>query len=102
MVPGRWLLVPLYHLFGSEELSIQAAGIAALAAGPYLALGPRDAELLNASPGDLVELLSGGIRLQCRVAILPGLRTGMAGYPAGVLPLGGMNGPVFGSIVKGS
>ncbi|MBS1125639.1 MAG: NADH-quinone oxidoreductase, chain, partial [Nitrospirae bacterium] len=100
--PGTWLLVPLYHLFGSEELSAQAAGIAALAAGPYLALGPRDAELLNASPGDLVELLSGGTRLQCRVAILPDLRPGMAGYPAGVLPLGGMNGPAFGSIVKRS
>ncbi|NTW67440.1 MAG: NADH-quinone oxidoreductase subunit NuoG, partial [Nitrospirae bacterium] len=100
--PGTWLLVPLYHLFGSEELSVQAAGIAALAAGPYLALGPRDAELLNAFPGDLVELLSGGTRLQCRVAILPGLRPGLAGYPAGVLHLGGMNGPAFGSIVKRS
>ncbi|NTW59962.1 MAG: hypothetical protein HGA43_12450, partial [Nitrospirae bacterium] len=44
----------------------------------------------------------GGTRLQCRVAILPGLRPGLAGYPAGVLHLGGMNGPAFGSIVKRS
>jgi NADH-quinone oxidoreductase subunit G len=100
--PGTWLLVPLYHLFGSEELSVQAAGIAALAAGPYLSLGPRDAELLNVSPGYPVELLSGGTRIQCRVAILPGLRPGMAGYPAGVLPLGRMSNPAFGSIVKRS
>ncbi len=100
--PGTWLLVPLYHLFGSEELSVHAPGIAALAAGPYLALGLRDAELLNAHSGDLVELLSGGRRLRCRVAVLPGLRTGVAGVPAGVLPLGGMNGPAFGSISKGS
>jgi NADH-quinone oxidoreductase subunit G len=100
--PGTWLLVPLYHLFGSEELSVQAPGIAALAAGPYLALGPRDADQLKASPGDLVELLSGGTRLSCRVAIVPGLRPGLAGLPSGVLPLRGMNGPMFGSIVKGS
>ena len=100
--PGTWLLVPLYHLFGSEELSVQAAGIASLTAKPYLALGPRDAELVNASPGDLVELVSGSTRLQCRLAILPGLRPGMAGYPAGILPLGGMDGATFGSIVKRS
>mgnify|MGYP006267677433 CR=1 FL=1 len=100
--PGTWLLVPLYHLFGSEELSVHAPGIASLAAGPYLALGPRDAELLNVSPGDRVELLSGGTRFRCRVAIEAGLRPGIAGFPAGVLPLSGMNGPAFGSIVKGS
>ncbi len=100
--PGTWLLVPLYHLFGSEELSIHAPGIVSLAAGPYLALGPFDAEQLNASPGDLVDLLSEGTRLRCRVAIVPGLRPGLAGFPSGVLPLRGTNGPVFGSIVKGS
>ena len=101
--PGRWLLAPLYHLFGSEELSEQASGVAALAARPYLALGRRDAELLGVSPEDLVELsLDDGTRLQCRLAILPGLQTGTAGFPAGIIPIRGKNGPAFGSIVKRS
>ena len=38
--PSRddWLLVPLYHVFGSEELSFSSPGIAELAPKPYVAL----------------------------------------------------------------
>ncbi len=96
---GTWLLVPLYHLFGSEELSVQASGIASLAQKPYLALNPHDAALLGASPGDLVELSSGGITQRCRLTIIAGLQAGTAGFPAGVF-LPGMFGPAFGSIAK--
>jgi NADH-quinone oxidoreductase subunit G len=100
--PGTWLLVPLYHLFGSEELSVHAPGIASLATGPYVALGQEDAKQLKASPGDVVELLSDGSRFRCRLVIMPGLRPGIAGYTAGVLPRWGTNDPAFGSIVKRS
>ena len=40
---GEWLLLPLHHIFGSEELSALAPNIAELSAGPYLALNPGDA-----------------------------------------------------------
>ena len=96
------LLVPLYHLFGTEELSVHAPGIASLAAGPYLALGPRDAKQFMASHGDTVELTLDGQRFQCRMAIVQGLPPGVAGYPAGVPPLGSRTVPAFGSIVKRS
>jgi NADH-quinone oxidoreductase subunit G len=98
--PGTWLQVPLYHLFGSEELSVHAPGIASLATGPYLALGTSDAELLGASPGEVVELLSNGLQLRCRVAIVAGLRSGIVGFPAGPFPLRGMSSAAFGSLIK--
>ena len=38
--PGEVLVVPIYHVFGSEELSVRAPGIAALCPAPYLAVNP--------------------------------------------------------------
>src|SRR5580692_11294610 len=36
---GEWLLVPIHHIFGSDELSLAAQGIAELAAKPHVAVG---------------------------------------------------------------
>ena len=47
--PGEWLLVPIFHIFGSEELSRHAQGIAQLLARPYVALNPVEASLLGAN-----------------------------------------------------
>ncbi|ABB74321.1 NADH dehydrogenase subunit G [Nitrosospira multiformis ATCC 25196] len=52
----EWLLLPLHHIFGSEELSILAPGIAELGAQPYLALNPEDADALELAAGDEVQL----------------------------------------------
>jgi NADH-quinone oxidoreductase subunit G len=35
---GEWLLVPIHHIFGSDELSLSAPGIAELAAKPHVAM----------------------------------------------------------------
>jgi NADH-quinone oxidoreductase subunit G len=53
---GEWLLLPLHHIFGSEELSALAPNIAELSAGPYLALNPGDASDLGLTAGDEVQL----------------------------------------------
>jgi NADH-quinone oxidoreductase subunit G len=53
---GEWLLLPLHHIFGSEELSILAPGIAELSVQPYLALNPEDASNLGLTAGDEVQL----------------------------------------------
>ena len=45
--PEKWLLVPMYHMFGSEPLSMLTPGIARLAPSPYLALNPEDVERLG-------------------------------------------------------
>jgi len=36
--------VPVYHIYGSEELSSLAPGVAELSPKPYAALNPDDAE----------------------------------------------------------
>jgi NADH-quinone oxidoreductase subunit G len=41
---GEWLILPAFHIFGSEELSASAPAIASLASGAYVAINPADAD----------------------------------------------------------
>lgn len=54
-------VVPLYHLFGSEELSSHSSAIRARSTSAYVALNPADAETLGLSEADGVKLDNNGI-----------------------------------------
>ncbi|HWJ49123.1 MAG TPA: hypothetical protein VNS62_15815, partial [Candidatus Udaeobacter sp.] len=88
----EWLVVPLYHVFGSEELSLSAPAIAELSPEPYVALNPEDASNL----GKKVELF--GHRLPVKIATE--LPKGIAGVPAGVPPFAGLDLPVWSRISR--
>jgi NADH-quinone oxidoreductase subunit G len=91
---GEWLLVPLYHIFGSEELSRFAPGIAQLSPEPYVALNPEDA----AGFGNEAELFGHRLRVT-RIADLP---RGLAGVPAGIPPFTGLELPMWSRISRPS
>ncbi|HUX10859.1 MAG TPA: molybdopterin-dependent oxidoreductase, partial [Terriglobia bacterium] len=91
----EWLLVPLYHVFGSEELSAQAPAIAQLAPKPYVALSAADSERLKVQEGDQVELSLAGSAQRLPVVVQPGLPKGIAGLPAGLVPLEGAGLPAW-------
>ncbi|HWQ14320.1 MAG TPA: NADH-quinone oxidoreductase subunit NuoG [Roseiflexaceae bacterium] len=87
------LLVPLHHIFGSEELSVLTPGVAELAPQPYVALHPADADELGVAGGDLLAFAAadGGAALRLErgegalaVRILPSLPRGVAGVPVGL------------------
>ncbi|HEX5410527.1 MAG TPA: NADH-quinone oxidoreductase subunit NuoG [Terriglobia bacterium] len=85
----EWLLVPLYHVFGSEELSSQSPAIAQLAPKPYVALNAADARRLQLADGAEVQLSLAGNSHKLPVVVQPDLPNGIAGVPAGlVLPAG--------------
>jgi NADH-quinone oxidoreductase subunit G len=86
----QWLVVPCYHIFGSEELSRSAPAIAELSPEPYVALNPEDASSL----GKEVELF--GQRLTVKTAAE--LPRGLAGVPAGVAPFAGLDLPAWSRI----
>jgi NADH-quinone oxidoreductase subunit G len=54
--PDQWLLLPLTHLFGSEELSRRAHSIAERMPAPYLSLHPSDAAKLGLQEGRTIGL----------------------------------------------
>ncbi|HEY8461019.1 MAG TPA: NADH-quinone oxidoreductase subunit NuoG [Blastocatellia bacterium] len=83
----EWLVTPLYHIFGSEELSALSPGVAEMSPQPYLALNPDDAVARRVSEGEEVELILDGAVYQLRVRFRPALPRGMAGLPAGLRDL---------------
>ncbi|MBZ0157537.1 MAG: NADH-quinone oxidoreductase subunit NuoG [Alphaproteobacteria bacterium] len=80
----EWLLLPLYHVFGSEEMSVLAPGIAELVPSPYIGLPPEDAAALGIQEGGEAEVGCGGALYRAPVRYLPSLPKGTAGVPAGL------------------
>jgi NADH-quinone oxidoreductase subunit G len=92
---GEWLLVPMHDIFGSDELSRSAPGIAELAQTPYVAMNADDL-----TEGEEVDVRCAGSTFRVPVRIRPDLPRGVAGLPAGVLPLAGCGLPEWGTIVR--
>jgi NADH-quinone oxidoreductase subunit G len=87
----EYLAIPLYHIFGSEELSSMSPPIKERSPGPYLALKTAVAEQLGVEEGEAVriDLLGRSLHLPARlVDSLPentvGLPVGLPGIPAGL------------------
>jgi NADH-quinone oxidoreductase subunit G len=91
------LLVAVYHIFGSEELSMHSPGIAQRATQHYVALSPEDP---LAADGGEVSFAVGDVSFTLPVKSLPGLPGKMAGLPAGLPGLPFVSLPVLVKISK--
>lgn len=98
---GEWLVVAIHHIFGSEELSVLAPGIAELAPRPYLALSPEDATSLRVADGMEVNVVFNKMTVRLPVKVMPTLPDGVAGLPAGLPGLPGADLPIWGKISRG-
>ena len=77
-------MVPLYHLFGSDENSSRAEPIQQRMPQPYVALAEAEASRLGIAAGGLLELTLGGQALLLPVRISAELPLGVVGLPAGL------------------
>jgi NADH-quinone oxidoreductase subunit G len=84
---GKWLVAPLYHVFGSEELSVLSTGIAQMAPRPYLALNPDDEIAARAREGEEIVLVLDGAVYRLPIRFHPALPRGVAGLPVGLSEL---------------
>lgn len=91
----EWLVVPLYHIFGSEELSVLSPGVNELAPRAYVALNEEDAMRLGLRAGETVEFMIAGTSHQAPLQIRPDLPLGLAGAPAGIEPFQGVRLPAW-------
>jgi NADH-quinone oxidoreductase subunit G len=78
---GEWLVVPVHHIFGSEELSMVTPGVARRAPQPYLALKPDAITSLGLSEGDIVTVTLAEQTVKLPVKSMPALPDGLAGLP---------------------
>jgi NADH-quinone oxidoreductase subunit G len=81
----KWLLLPQYHVFGSDELSIYTKGISQLSPLPYLALSVHDAARLQAANGDLIAIKTDGDTYTFPLLIQETLHDGIVVLPAGLI-----------------
>ncbi len=81
---AEWLLVPAWHIYGSEELSVHSPGVRELAARPYLGLSPADAARIQVTEGQTVIVTLNGEELRLPATLKPGCASGVALYPAGL------------------
>jgi NADH-quinone oxidoreductase subunit G len=95
---GESLILPIFHIFGSEELSRHAHGIAQLVARPYVALHSADAFSLGAKVGEEINVTAGGTSFELEVVFRDDLPRGTAGLPAGLVPIESMTSPAFASL----
>jgi NADH-quinone oxidoreductase subunit G len=97
---GEWLLVPIFHIFGSEELSQHARGISQLLPRPYLALSPVEASLVGVKDGEQIKVIIGDSQFEVDVMLRADLPRGVAGLPVGVPPFEGIQLPIFCKLVS--
>jgi len=85
-VPGRWRIMPLPHIFGSEELSLHSPALLERLPPFCVLLNPLDAEKLGIDSGETVEISSpeGVSILSVPVQIENTLPCGLLGITAGL------------------
>lgn len=81
---AEWLLVPVYHIFGAEELSTLSPAVAERVPQPYLVLHPDDAAGLRLGLDEAAELRLAGAAFRLPLRLNASLPKGVAGLPVGL------------------
>lgn len=81
---GSFELVPIYRIFGSEELSSRCTAITELICTPFLEINPRDATRIGVRQGDTISTDLDATSITLRIVIDPKIKAGMAAISAGL------------------
>ncbi|MEI6725603.1 MAG: molybdopterin-dependent oxidoreductase, partial [Actinomycetes bacterium] len=82
--PDEFLLLPLHHIYGSDDRSMYTPGVLERAPAPYIALCQADADRLELAAGDWLELWQPWMDVRAPFRLLPSLPEGVAGVPTGL------------------
>jgi len=95
---NEWLLVPRFHIFGSEELSRRAPGIAQLMPRAVVGLNVNDGALLGLKPRELLTMSIGDSVYEVEVSLDSEIPRGTAIIPAGIPPFQEVSIPARGKL----
>ena len=76
---SEWLIVPVYQIFGSEELSSAASTLAKRIPEPFVYLNPKDAEELKIKDEEVIQLEISTVSMSIKVKIEESIGQGIAG-----------------------
>ncbi len=94
----EWYVLPAYHYFGSEELSLHTPGIARLAPRPYLGVCEEDLARLRLTEGSHAVLIVDKQVYELRALIVPSLPAGVVTVPIGLPGVRGVPFPAWGRV----
>ncbi len=97
---GGYLFVAAQHIFGSEELSALAPGIAKLSPQPYAGLNVDDSKELSLEAGEEIEAMVDGQTVRLPVRIIAGLPKGVVALPVGLAGMAWLKLPAWGDVRK--
>jgi NADH-quinone oxidoreductase subunit G len=84
---GRLFVIPLHHIFGSEELSVQSPGVGSRAPLPYVMISAADATQFGLKEEQVLTFSIGPTDFSLPVKIHLDLKEGLAALPAGLSQL---------------
>lgn len=80
----KCLLIPIYHIYGSEEFSSLSDAIHERVPKPYLGLNKHDKEIFGLKESERIKIEIEGSIKEFNVKVLKGLPEGTIGYPIGL------------------
>jgi NADH-quinone oxidoreductase subunit G len=96
----EWLIVPVYQIFGSEELSSAGPSVAQRIKEPFLYLNQKDSEKLAIKDSELIQLEVPGNKLRIKVRIENSIQQGMAGLSINLPGMQFIDLPCRGKLIK--
>ena len=93
-------MVPLPHIFGSDELSVLSPSVEGRSPRPYIALNALDAERLQTVEGDVLQVRIGKQVFDLPVILKNELPEGLAGIPYNLPSMPGIAWPAKGVLTK--
>ncbi|HQQ75540.1 MAG TPA: NADH-quinone oxidoreductase subunit G, partial [Pseudomonadales bacterium] len=97
----EWRVAPLYHLFGSDELSVLAPAVKTMVVGAYVSLSRVDAARLKMAENSLVKVTLANRTYSLRLQISASLTPGLVGLPAGIPGMPAILGHVYAKLSAG-
>nr|WP_295934404.1 NADH-quinone oxidoreductase subunit NuoG [uncultured Dyadobacter sp.] len=98
--PNEMTMVPLAHIYGSDELSVLSPSVASRSPRPYIALSNPDAERLQVAEGDVLQVRIGGLVYDLPVVRKDELPEGLAGLPYNLPAMSGVTWPAKGILTQ--
>ncbi|HTY25956.1 MAG TPA: NADH-quinone oxidoreductase subunit NuoG [Desulfomonilaceae bacterium] len=93
------LVVQVFHIFGSEELSVLGSAVSEKVPKPYIGLNQADADFLRKKDGDEASLALGNVIRSLPARIIPSLPQGLVALPVGLPGLEGIALPAWGRLL---
>ncbi|WP_106476565.1 NADH-quinone oxidoreductase subunit NuoG [Phytohalomonas tamaricis] len=81
---NEWHVVPLYHLFGSDEMSARAEPIRERMSATYVALSREDAQALGVEAGSSLQVSINDKMLELPLKVSAAMPRGTLGVPVGL------------------